>query len=164
MLPDVVSEEREEIIETDPILPKKQRRMAERRKEPIVAKHETRNRKINLTSFKQKYLTLKKKVSALQLEVGASEDFLLIVRNNLQVPSASQQCYTAGKYMVFGVGPIADQFYSTGINFETTILVKLSNNYGYELDISPNSGVHVGADQSKVPRKQAGRRGTRMKV
>ena len=94
MLPDVVSEEREETIETVPILPKKQRRMAERRKEPIVAKHETRNRKINLTPFKQKYLTLKKKVSALQLEVGASEDFLLIVRNNLQVPSASQQCYT----------------------------------------------------------------------
>ena len=41
MLPDVVSEEREETIETVPILPKKQRRMAERRKEPIVAKHET---------------------------------------------------------------------------------------------------------------------------
>ena len=51
----------EETIET---VPKKQRRMAERRKAPIVAKHETRNRKINLTSFKQKYLTLKRKVSA----------------------------------------------------------------------------------------------------
>ena len=41
MLPDVVSEEREGTIETVPILPKKQRIMAERRKEPIVAKHET---------------------------------------------------------------------------------------------------------------------------
>ena len=90
-------------------------------------------------------------MSALQLEVGASEDFLLIVRNNLQVPSASQQCFTAGKYMVFGVGPIADQFYSTGINFETTKMVKMANNYGYELDLS---GVHVVADQSKVSRKQ----------
>ena len=34
----------------------------------------------------------------------------------------------------------------------------MANNYGYKLDLSPNSGVHVGADQSKVPRKQAGRR------
>ena len=51
----------EETIET---VPKKQRRMAERRKAPIVAKHETRNRKINLTSFKQKYLAFKRKVSA----------------------------------------------------------------------------------------------------
>ena len=142
----------EETIET---VPKKQRRMAERRKAPIVAKHETRNRKINLTSFKQKYLTLKRKVSALHLEVGASEDFLLIVRNNLQEPSASQQCITAGKYMVFGVGPIAEQFYSSGINFETTTMVKMANNYDYELDHSSNHGVNVEADQRKVLKKQA---------
>ena len=57
----------EETIET---VPKKQRRMAERRKAPIVAKHETRNRKINLTSFKQKYLTLKRKVSAFMCLYG----------------------------------------------------------------------------------------------
>ena len=63
-------------------LPKTQKRMAQRRLEPIVAKHEKWTRKTNL-NLKEKYLNLKKKLSALQIEVGASEDFLLIVKNSL---------------------------------------------------------------------------------
>ena len=73
----------------------KQRRMAERRKDPIIAKNEGRKAKVNLNSFKSKYLTLKKKVSALQLEVGAKEDFILLVRNNLQDPATAHQSSTS---------------------------------------------------------------------
>ena len=36
-----------------------------------MAKNEGRKEKVNLNTFNSKYLTLKKKVSALQLEVGA---------------------------------------------------------------------------------------------
>ena len=39
----------------------KQRRMAERRRDPIVAKNEGRKEKVNLNSFKSKYLALKKR-------------------------------------------------------------------------------------------------------
>ena len=119
-------------------LPKTQKRMAQRRLEPIVAKHEKRTRKTNLNSFKEKYLNLKKKLSALQIEVGASEDFLLIVKNNLQVPSATQQSPTAGKYMIFGAGAIADQFFSTGIDFDTSHMVKMANNHNYEVEPNPH--------------------------
>ena len=98
---DTVNEESDNI-------PNKQRRMAQRRKDPIVAKNEGRKVKVNLNSFKSKFLTMKKKVSALQLEVGAEEDFILIVRNNLQDPLTAHQNTTAGRYMVYGVGPIAD--------------------------------------------------------
>ena len=46
-----------------------------------------------------------------KIEVGTDQDFLLIVKNNLQEPSATQQSLTAGKYMIFGAGAIADQFF-----------------------------------------------------
>ena len=95
--------------------------MAQRRKDPIFAKNEGRKVKVNLNSFKSKFLTLKKKVSALQLEVGAEEDFILIVRNNLQDPLTAHQSTTAGRYMVYGVGPIAENFnfysYQSSVSF-----------------------------------------------
>ena len=135
-------------------LPKTQKRMAQRRLEPIIAKHEKRTRKTNLNSFKEKYLNLKKKLSALQIEVGASEDFLLIVKNNLQVPSATQQSPTAGKYMIFGAGAIADQFFSTGIDFDTSHMVKMANNHNYEVE--PNPDKERGHEVEPNPDKERG--------
>jgi hypothetical protein len=132
-------------------LPKTQKRMAQRRLEPIVAKHEKRTRKTNLNSFKEKYLNLKKKLSALQIEVG---DFLLIVKNNLQVPSATQQSPTAGKYMIFGAGAIADQFFSTGIDFDTSHMVKMANNHNYEVE--PNPDRERGHEVEPNPDKERG--------
>ena len=73
-------------------------------------------------------------MSALQLEVGAKEDFILLVRNNLQDPSP--QSSTAGKYMCYGVGPIAENFYNTGIKFDNTEMVKMANNFDYAQDLS----------------------------
>ena len=135
-------------------LPKTQKRMAQRRLEPIIAKHEKRTRKTNLNSFKEKYLNLKKKLSALQIEVGADQDFLLIVKNNLQVPSATQQSLTAGKYMIFGAGAIADQFFSTGIDFDTSHMVKMANNHNYEVE--PNPDKERGHEVEPNPDKERG--------
>ena len=148
---DTVNEESDNI-------PNKQRRMAQRRKDPIVAKNEGRKVKVNLNSFKSKFLTMKKKVSALQLEVGAEEDFILIVRNNLQDPLTAHQSTTAGKYMVYGVGPVADKFYTTGIKFESDEMVKMANNYDYAQDHSVNcvkeKTTQGRKDQTVVKRKQ----------
>ena len=135
-------------------LPKTQKRMAQRRLEPIIAKHEKRTRKTNLNSFKEKYLNLKKKLSALQIEVGADQDFLLIVKNNLQEPSATQQSLTAGKYMIFGAGAIADQFFSTGIDFDTSHMVKMANNHNYEVE--PNPDKERGHEVEPNPDKERG--------
>ena len=139
-------------------IPNKQRRMAERRKDPIIAKNGGRKEKVNLNSFKSKFLTLKKKVSALQLEVGAKEDFILIVRNNLQDPSTSHQSSTAGRYMCYGVGPIAENFYTTGIKFESDEMVKMANNYDYAQDHSVNcvkeKTTQGRKDKTVVKRKQ----------
>ena len=76
-------------------LPKKQKRMTQRRLEPIPAKYEKRTRKTKLNLFKEKYLNLKKKLSALQIEVGASDDFLLIVKNDIHTSSI---CHTTKSY------------------------------------------------------------------
>ena len=84
----------------------RQRRMAERLKDPIVVKTQNRKQKTNLNAFKSKFLTLKKKVSALQMEVGTEPDFLLLVKNNLQDPSVAKPSKMAGKYMCYGSGEI----------------------------------------------------------
>lgn len=79
----------------------KQRRMAERRKDPIIAKNEGRN----LNSFKSKYRTLKKKVSALQLEVGAKEDYIYIQVNCESLYSVLiVHCSSKVEKMVLGGG------------------------------------------------------------
>ena len=54
----------------------KQRRMAKRLKDRIVVKTQNRKQKTNFNDFKSKFLTLKKRVSALQMEVGTEPDFL----------------------------------------------------------------------------------------
>ena len=148
--------EEEDMVTEDLERPKnpKQRRMAERRRDPILAKHEIRKANVNLNSFKQKYLTLKKKVSALQLEVGGEEDFPLIVKNNLQTPSRNQQSLTAGKYMIYGKGSLSDQFHTTGIKFASEKMVKMENNYDYTLDNSVNPTNDEGKGRDEHCRKK----------
>ena len=46
-------------------LPKTQKRMAQRRLEPIIAKHEKRTRKTNLNSIQAKILELEKEIECL---------------------------------------------------------------------------------------------------
>ena len=91
-----------------------QRRMAERLKDPIMVKTQNRKQKTNLNAFKSKFLTLKKKVSALQVEVGTEPDFLLLVKNNLQDPTVAKPSKMAGKYMCYGIGEISDLFFNSG--------------------------------------------------
>ena len=38
--------------------------------------------------------------------------------------------------MCYGVGPIAEDFYTTGIKFEETEMIKMLNNYDYAQDLS----------------------------
>ena len=109
----------------------RQRRMAERLKDPIVVKTQNRKQKTNLNAFKSKFLTLKKKVSALQMEVGTEPDFLLLVKNNLQDPSVAKPSKMAGKYMCYGSGEISELFFKSGIKYNASEMYKLANNFDY---------------------------------
>ena len=113
----------------------KQRRMASRLKDPIVVKTQNRKQKTNLNAFKSKFLTLKKKVSALQMEVGTEPDFLILVRNNLQDPLLPNPSKMAGKYMCYGNGEISDLFFKSGIKFSASDMYKLANNFNYAEEI-----------------------------
>ena len=110
----------------------KQRRMNQRRKDPIKDKSEGRSKKTNLNSFKSKYITLKKKVSALQMEVGTEPDFILIVKNNLQENNVNNSAATAGKYMVYGEGPLKEKLIEDGIKFKTGEMYLMANNFDYQ--------------------------------
>ena len=48
----------------------------------------------------------KKKVSAMQVEVGTEPDFVIIMKNNVQDTNVNNPAETAGKYMVYAEGPL----------------------------------------------------------
>ena len=70
----------------------------------IVSKVENRLTKANLNSMKTKFLTGKKKISSIQPECGVEQDFMLIMKNNLQRADISNPSPTAGKYLVYTRG------------------------------------------------------------
>ena len=63
-----------------------QRRMTKRLRDPLTLKVEGRSTKVNLNSFKSMFLSLKNKVSTMQVEVGTEPDFVIIRKKNLQDP------------------------------------------------------------------------------
>ena len=77
-------DEREEHEEGDNPGKKKKKTLSERLKEPIKVKKDNRSSQTNINSFRNQFLTMKKKASRLQREVGSEPDFVLIMKNNLQ--------------------------------------------------------------------------------
>ena len=67
----------------------------------VKSKVENRSTKANLNSMKTKFLTGKKKISSIQPECGVEQDFMLIMKNNLQRANISNPSPTAGKYMLY---------------------------------------------------------------
>ena len=110
----------------------RQKRMSERLKEPIVVKNSSRKTKTSLNAFKAQFLTLKKRISALQMEVGTEPDFLLIMKNNLQDPKVANPSKMAGKYMAFGKGDLSDLFFHVRIKFGANKMYKFANNFNYD--------------------------------
>jgi len=109
----------------------KQRTKSDRLKDPIKVKVDGRCAKANLNSFKAKYLTLKKKASAMQTKVGTEPDFLILMKNNLQNPKTNNASKTAGKYMVYGEGEIKTKLFKEGIKFESESMYAMANNFDY---------------------------------
>ena len=86
----------------------KKRTQSERLQEPIKVKKAGRCKKVNVTSWRNQVLTMKKKASRMQIEAGAQPNFLIIMFNNVQDPHASNPSASAGKYLTYGEGPIKE--------------------------------------------------------
>ena len=105
----------------------------------IKVKTEQRKKKTNLNSFKNKYLTLKKKAASHQIEHGTQPDYMLIVKNNLQDPHVTNPSPTAGKYMVIAEGPIKEQLLGKGVKFVQNDFFMMTNSW----DMSQETIEHI---------------------
>ena len=99
---------------------------------PVRCKVENRSSKANLNSMKTKFLTVKKKVASIQQECGMEQDFMLIMKNNLQKSSVSCPSPTAGKYMGYNRGNIRDQLLGEGVKFNPMTMFMLANDSNYK--------------------------------
>ena len=111
----------------------KKRKLSERLEEPIEVKTSGRCRKANVNSWRNQFLTLKKKVSGMQIEAGAEPNFLIIMMNNVQDPNASNPSKSAGKYLTYGEGTIKEKFISEGLQLDETYFL-LANNKNFAID------------------------------
>ena len=75
---------------------------------------------------------MKKKIAAIQKESGVEEDFLLVMKNNLQKENISRPAPTAGKYMVFCRGGIREQLLGDGIKLDKNNMYMMANDSNYE--------------------------------
>ena len=82
--------------------------------------------------MKAKFLTVKKKFAAIQPECGVEQDFIIMLKNNLQKDTVRNSSPTAAKYMVFGRDSIKDQLLETGIKFDSSSMYMLALDYNYE--------------------------------
>ena len=68
----------------------------------------------------------------MQREVGTEPDFVILIKNNLQDPNTSNPSASAGKYFVFGEGPIKEKLIEPGIQFDQKQLFLMANNHNFE--------------------------------
>ena len=140
-----------EAVHTEIMSKKKKKTAAEYLARPIESKVSNRSAKANLNSFKSKFLTGKKKFAAIQSECGAEQDFMVILKNNLQSKNICNASPTAGKYMIFTRGNIKDQLLGDGIKFDPSTMYMLANDHNYEeekIDLIDN-GVEDGNAEEK---------------
>ena len=133
----------------------KRRKLSERLQDPIRVKDRSKQVKVN--SFRTQTLTLKKKVSRMQREVGTEPDYVILIRNNLQDPHTSNPSASAGKYFVFGEGPIKNKLVKKGIKFDDKEMFLMANNHNFEEEKvskvrKTNKRINV---ENNVPRKVA---------
>ena len=78
-------------------------------------------------------MTLKKKVSQMQIKADAKPNFLIIILNNVQDPNASNPSQSAGKYLTNGEGAIKEAFLSEGLQLDESYYL-LANNKNFSID------------------------------
>ena len=132
----------------------KKRKLSERLKEPIRFKTGGRCRKANVNSWRNQFLTLKKKVSRMQIEADAEPNFLIIMLNTVQDPNASNPSQSAEKYLTNGEGAIKEAFLSRGLQLDESYYL-LANNKNFSIDKegAKNEDKSIKASPTKIQNK-----------
>ena len=94
-------------------------------------KVENKSKKNILRSFKDSFMTLKKKIANLQKQHGTEGEYLIIVKNNLQLPGGKTPSPTGGQFMVYGEGLLLTELLSTGLIFDGRFVL-MANEYNME--------------------------------
>ena len=81
----------------------------------------------NHQNFRERYLTIKKRVDVLQPDHGLDQDFCYIVKNNMQDPHVRGAASTAGKWMVYAKGELFERLLSEGIKYHGKEMVIMAN-------------------------------------
>ena len=95
------------------------------------------------------------------MEVGTEPDFIIMVKNNLQENNVNNSAATAGKYMVYGEGPLKEKLIEDGIKFKTGEMYLMGNNFDYqeegvkekEEDVEEVAEEELGRKTPKHPKK-----------
>ena len=68
----------------------------------------------------------------MQREVGTEPDYVILIKNNLQDPTTSNPSASAGKYFVFGEGPIKEKLIERGVQFDQKQMFLMANNHNFD--------------------------------
>ena len=64
------------------------------------------------------------------MEAGKEPNFIFIIENNVQDPHASNPSASAGKYLVYGEGPLKELFLKEGLKPDSSTYL-MANNYNF---------------------------------
>ena len=68
----------------------------------------------------------------MQREVGTEPDYVVLIKNNPQDPNTSNPSASAGKYFVFGEGPIKDKLVEREVKFDQKQMFLMANNHNFD--------------------------------
>ena len=113
--------------------PKKKITKSEYLKRQMEVKLDHKSRKTVLPSFKDSFLTLKKNVANLHRQHGTEAEYIIIVKNNLQLPGGGGKTPspTGGQFMVYGEGTLLTELLSTGLVFDSRV-VMMANEFNMD--------------------------------
>ncbi len=111
--------------------PKKKMTKSEYLKRQMEVKLDHKSKKTEL--FKDSFLTLKKKVANLHRQHGTEAEYIIIVKNNLQLPGGGGKTPspTGGQFMVYGEGTLLTELLSTGLVFDSRF-VMMANEFNMD--------------------------------
>ena len=99
-------------------------------------------------------MTLKKKVSRMQIEADAEPNFLIIMLNNVQDPNASNPSQSAGKYLTNGEGAIKEAFLSEGLQLDESYYLLANNkNFSFDKEGAKNEDKLIKASPTQIQNK-----------
>ena len=100
----------------------------QRRKEPSGEVRERTKPRLD-QSWRESYITTKKKVGRLQPNHGKRPNFFYAIENNVQHANVRGAAKSAEKILNYGRGPLFEEFFATGIRYRQNAHFICANDY-----------------------------------